>query len=95
MAEYPGVSWDGAEYLARKGVVNIGTDCPGIDNSHDPEFSGHMVCKKYGIVNTENLANLGELVWRRFQFFGLPLHIQGGTGSPIRAIAWFPPTDGG
>jgi kynurenine formamidase len=93
MAEYPGVSWDGAEYLARKGVVNIGTDCPGIDNSHDPEFSGHMVCKKYGIVNTENLANLGELVGRRFQFFGLPLHIQGGTGSPIRAIAWFPPPD--
>jgi kynurenine formamidase len=52
-----------------------------------------MVCKKYGIVNTENMANLGQLVNQRFQFFGLPLHIKGGTGSPIRAIAWFPPDD--
>lgn len=52
-----------------------------------------MVCKKYGIVNTENVARLGELVNKRFMFFGLPLHIQGGTGSPIRAVAWFPPEE--
>jgi kynurenine formamidase len=90
ITECPGYSFDGAEYLAQKGVVNIGTDCVGIDNMLDDKFSAHMVCRKYGIVNTENLANLGELVNRRFQFFGLPLRIEGGTGSPIRAIAWFP-----
>lgn len=90
ITECPGFSFDGAEYLAQKGVVNIGTDCVGIDNMLDDQFSGHQVCKKYGIVNTENLANLGELVNKRFQFFGLPLNIDGGTGSPIRAIAWFP-----
>jgi kynurenine formamidase len=89
--EFPGVSWDGAEYLARKGVVNIGTDCAGIDNSLDAQFSGHMVCKKYGIVNTESLAGLDRLLNRRFLFFGLPLNLRGGTGSPIRAFAWFPP----
>jgi len=88
--DFPGFSWDGAEYLAQKGVVNIGTDCAGIDNSLDGEFSAHMVCKKYGIVNTENLTRLGELVNTRFQFFGLPLHIRGGTGSPIRAVAYYP-----
>lgn len=91
--EFPGVSWDGAEYLARKGVVNIGTDCAGIDNSTDPQFSGHMVCKKYGIVNTENLTNLDQLLNQRFWFFGLPLNLREGTGSPIRAVAWFPPED--
>lgn len=88
--DFPGFSWDGAEYLAKKGVVNLGTDCAGVDNSLDVEFSAHMVCKKYGIVNTENLTRLGELVNTRFLFFGLPLHIQGGTGSPIRAIAYYP-----
>jgi kynurenine formamidase len=88
--ECPGFSFDGAEYLAQKGVVNIGTDCVGIDNMLDEQFSAHMACKKYGIVNTENLANLGQLVNKRFQFFGLPLRIEGGTGSPIRAIAMFP-----
>ncbi len=89
--EYPGLKWDGAEYLAQKGVVNIGTDCVGIDNSLDRQFPGHMLCKKYGITNTENLANLHKVVNKRFTFFGLPLNIRGGTGSPIRAIAWLPP----
>lgn len=88
LEEYPGLSWDGAEYLAKKGVVNIGTDCVGIDNPLDAQFSGHMVCKKYGIVNTENLSNLESLVNKRVLFFGLPLNIQGGTGSPIRAFAY-------
>lgn len=85
--ENPGFSWEGAEYLATKGVVNIGTDCNAIDNSLDSTFAGHMVCKKYGIVNTEHLANLGGLASTRFDFYGLPLNIRGGTGSPIRAIA--------
>jgi kynurenine formamidase len=91
MDEFPGISWDGAEYLAKKGVVNIGTDCAGIDNTLDVQFAGHMVCKKYGIVNTESLANLDQLLNQRFIFFGLPLNLRDGTGSPIRAIAWFPP----
>ncbi|BBX62123.1 cyclase [Mycobacterium saskatchewanense] len=86
----PGFSWDGLEYLAKKGVVNIGTDCSAIDHSADSRFSGHMVCKKYGLVNTEHLANLGQLVNTRFMFYGLPLNIIGGTGSPIRAVAVLP-----
>jgi kynurenine formamidase len=85
--ENPGFSWAGAESLAKKGVVNIGTDCSSIDNSLDTAFSGHMVCKEYGIVNTEHLANLGKLVNTRFDFYGLPLNLLGGTGSPIRAVA--------
>ncbi|NDK88608.1 cyclase family protein [Gordonia desulfuricans] len=85
--ENPGFSWEGAEYLAQKGVVNIGTDCNAIDNSLDNTFSGHMVCKKYGIVNTEHLTNLGQLINKRFDYFGLPLNLVGGTGSPIRAVA--------
>ena len=88
--QYPGLSYDAAEYLARKGVVNIGTDCIALDNSLDPQFSTHMLCKKYGIVNTESLANLGQLINRRFTFFGLPLYLPGGTGSPIRAFAFLP-----
>ena len=93
--QYPGMSYDAAEYLARKGVVNIGTDCVALDNSLDTQFSTHMLCKKYGIVNTESLANLGRLVNRRFMYFGLPLNLPGGTGSPIRAFAWLPPAQTG
>ena len=35
------------------------------------------------------LVNLEKLVGRgRFRFIGFPLKIRGGTGSPIRAVAW-------
>lgn len=84
---YPGLSREGAVWLAEQGVVNIAIDQVAIDHSDDQEFSGHMVCGEYGIVNTENLTNLDRLVGKRFLFFGLPLLFDQGTGSPIRAIA--------
>jgi kynurenine formamidase len=85
--QYPGLSRDGAEWLAKKGVVNIGVDNLSIDHSDDGEFSAHMVCKEFGIVNTESLTNLDKVANKRFFFIGLPLNIREGTGSPIRAIA--------
>lgn len=85
---YTGLSRDAAVWLAEQGVVNIGIDSVAIDHSDDLEFSGHMVCAEYQIVNTENLTGLDRLLGRRFMFMGLPLYFRGGTGSPIRAVAW-------
>jgi kynurenine formamidase len=85
--ENPGLSQEAAEWLAQQGVVNIGVDQMSIDSSTDADSVGHMVCKKYGIVNTESLTNLDKVINQRFLFFGLPLNIRQGTGSPIRAIA--------
>lgn len=85
--EYTGLSYEAADWLAQKGVVNIGVDAPAIDHPDDLDFSGHWVCGKYGITNTENLCNLDKVVNRRFLFMGLPLRIRDGSGSPIRAVA--------
>ncbi len=86
--EYTGLSYKAAKWLAEKGVVNIGVDAPAIDQTPDDlDFSGHLVCGEYGITNTENLCNLDKVVNKRFLYFGLPLKIRGGTGSPIRAVA--------
>ena len=85
---YSGLDRDGAVWLAEQGVVNIGIDSLAIDHSDDLEFSGHIVCGEYQIVNTENLANLHLLAGKRFVFFGLPINFRNGTGSPIRAAAW-------
>lgn len=84
---YTGLSYDGAKWLAEKGVVNIGVDAPAIDHPDDLDFSGHLVCGEYDITNTENLCNLHLLVNKRFLYFGLPLKIRDGSGSPIRAVA--------
>jgi kynurenine formamidase len=84
---YSGLDRSGAVWLAEKGVVNIGIDSLAIDHSDDLTFVGHAVCAEYQIVNTENLTNLDQLVGKRFEYFGLPLHFREGTGSPIRAVA--------
>lgn len=86
--EYSGLSYEGAKWLAEKGVVNIGVDAPAIDlTPDDTDFSGHLVCGEYGISNTENLCNMKELINKRFLYMGLPLKIREGSGSPIRAVA--------
>ena len=85
---YTGVSYEAAKWLAEQGVVNIGVDAPAIDQTPDDmTFAGHQVCGEYNITNTENLCNLDQVVNKRFLYFGLPLKIPGGTGSPIRAVA--------
>ncbi|TCO75273.1 cyclase family protein [Marinisporobacter balticus] len=84
---YSGLSYASATWLAKQGVVNIGVDAPAIDHPDDLNFSGHLVCGEYDITNTENLCNLDKVVNQRFLFFGLPLKIRDGSGSPIRAVA--------
>lgn len=87
LGRYPGLSREGAEWLAERGVVNICVDALSIDHADDRDASAHRVCKQYQIVNTESLTNLDRLVGKRFLYFGLPLLIRAGTGSPVRAIA--------
>jgi kynurenine formamidase len=87
LKDYTGVDRGGAEWLADRGVVNIGIDQVSIDHSDDFGIIGHIVCKERQIVNTESLTNLDQLVGKRFTYMGLPLLIDQGTGSPIRAVA--------
>lgn len=89
LTRYTGLNYEGAKWLAERGVVNIGIDSPSVDNPKDERYSGHLVCREYGISNTENLINLDQVAGMRFLYFGLPLKIREGTGSPIRAVALF------
>jgi kynurenine formamidase len=89
LTRYTGLNYEGAKWLAAQGVVNIGIDAPAIDNPLDPKYSGHLVCREFQITNTENLCNLDQVAGKRFLYFGLPLRIRKGTGSPIRAVAVF------
>jgi hypothetical protein len=42
-----------------------------------------------GISHYEWLCNLESLLWRgEFQFQGIPLNLKGGSGSPVRALAF-------
>ncbi len=66
------------------GVEAVSPGRPGRNN-----FEVHHVCRDLGFTHMEGLVNLDKLVGKgRFRFIGFPLKIKGGTGSPIRAVAW-------
>jgi kynurenine formamidase len=90
----PGVTEDGARWLAERGVVAAGADTTAFERI--PPGAGHRVLPvhrillvEHGIHIVEHLAleeasaaGLGE-----FLFVMAPLRIVGGTGSPVRPVA--------
>lgn len=86
--EYPGLDASAADWLRDRKVKIFGVDSPSPDNPIDRVYPVHMMCRAEGVTHYENLANLGEVVGRRFEFFGFPLRIRGGHGSPVRAVAF-------
>jgi kynurenine formamidase len=87
LTEYRGLCKESVEYLAEKGVVNIGIDAPSLDTPSDRGYPAHTICGARDISHIENLGDLTEIVGKRFTLVALPLKIRDGTGSPVRAVA--------
>lgn len=87
LTDYPGLDRKAAAFLADSGCINIGCDAVSIDNPQDPHFPAHTVCKERKILNSENFCNIEKIPSHYFWFLSLPLLIEEGTGSPIRALA--------
>lgn len=82
--KHPSLSAELAEHLVKLGINAIGVDAPSPDHAPYPV---HRILLPREVLIYENLTNLQPLVGRVAQFYGLPLKIKGGTGSPVRAIA--------
>ncbi|MDK6028762.1 hypothetical protein QPL79_05245, partial [Ignisphaera sp. 4213-co] len=65
-------------------VKAVGVDAPSID--HEP-YHAHKILLQNNVVIYENLTNLKEVVNKVFKFYGFPLKIYKGSGSPVRAVA--------
>lgn len=86
-SQYPGLDEAGSDWIVEKEIKAFGVDSPSPDNPVSRTYPCHMMCREHGIHHYENLANLDQLVGKRFTFVGFPLRIRGGTGSPVRAVA--------
>jgi len=84
--KWPGLSEEGAIYLAEKKVKLVGVDTFAVDASFSENDEAHKVLLPKDILVVECLANLEDIPERAY-FIGLPLRIDGGSGSPIRAVA--------
>lgn len=94
--EAAGVGKSGTIWAAERGVVAVGADNMAWDvpGERDPESGTTLFAHSYllpqkGIYIIENL-NLEELARDRryvFAFIGLPMKLNGATGSPLRPLA--------
>ena len=87
LSQYPGLDESGSMWLVERGIKTFGVDSPSLDNPISRTYPLHMMCRNYGITHYENLANLDQVVGKRFTFIGFPLPVRNGTGSPVRAVA--------
>jgi kynurenine formamidase len=89
LTDFPGLTKDSATWLGRQGISLFGVEAVSPGRPGRNNFEVHHVCRDLGFTHMEGLVNLDKLVGKgRFRFIGFPLKIKGGTGSPIRAVAW-------
>ncbi|MGI9557571.1 MAG: cyclase family protein [Solirubrobacterales bacterium] len=88
LSQYPGLDESAGEWLVEKKVKVFGIDTPSPDNPISRTYPIHLMCRREHITHYEHLANLKQLVGKRFMFVGMPLKITGGFGSPVRAVAF-------
>jgi kynurenine formamidase len=71
-----------ALFLVAEGVRAVGTDSMSIGDD-----AVHRILLSEEVPVFENLASLEVLVGKDFTFVAFPLRIEGGSGSPVRAVA--------
>ena len=87
LTDFPGLGESASQWIVDKGVKTFGVDTPTPDNPISKTYPCHMMCRRNSITHYENLANLDQVVNKRFTYIGLPLKVRGAHGGPTRAIA--------
>jgi len=85
----PRISLKLAEFLAAKLVALVGVEPPSVAAVNDLEeiTAVHRTLLGAGIVIVEGLCNLDQLTQEQVTFIALPLKVEDGDGTPVRAIA--------
>lgn len=89
--KFPGIHPEAAEFLATKRKVKaVGLDSPSIDFGGSKLFESHQILFEKNIPGMENVANLDRLPLKGFTVIALPMKIKGGSGGPLRVVAFLP-----
>lgn len=83
--EFPALSAGSARLLAERAVRLVGVDTPSVDTFADDSLPAHCILAEAGIAILENLQ-LQNVPDGDYELIALPLRIQGGEASPVRAI---------
>ena len=88
---FPGLDPKAARWLTENRKVGaIGLDTPSIDFGQSRDFMSHRILFKHDIPVFENVARLSRLPALGSFVIALPMKIKGGSGGPLRIVAFIP-----
>ena len=86
---FPGLHPDGARWLlAERAIKAVGLDTASIDYGQSTVFETHRILFAQNIPAFENVAALDQLPAAGAYIVALPMKIKGGSGGPLRIVAW-------
>jgi kynurenine formamidase len=86
---FPGLGAEAALWLVKERKIKaVGIDTPSIDFGQSKDFMTHRTLCGNNITAYENIANLGLVPATGSYLVAAPMKIRGGSGSPLRLLAW-------
>ncbi len=91
LLHFPGLDPSAAQWLvSERSLRAVGLDTPSIDYGQSALFESHRILFAANIPAFENVANLDRLPATGSHVIALPMKIKGGSGGPLRIVAWIP-----
>jgi kynurenine formamidase len=88
---FPGLHPEAAKWLVTERTVDaVGIDTPSIDYGQSSLFQTHVTLCGANTPAFENVANLDQLPEKGATVIALPMKIKGGSGGPLRIVAFVP-----
>lgn len=88
---FPSYGVDAARLLVEeRRVAALGADVASIDYGPSADFMVHRIAGERGVPGLENLTNLDRLPATGAVVAALPIKIAGGSGGPVRVVAFVP-----
>jgi kynurenine formamidase len=86
---FPGLAPEAAKWLIKERAVKaVGIDTASIDYGQSKLFETHRALFEKEVPAFENVANLDQLPATGGYIVALPMKIKGGSGGPLRIVAW-------
>ncbi len=88
---FPGLHPAAARWLVTERRIGaVGLDTASIDFGQSTHYESHVTLFTHDVPAFENVANLDELPPVGASVVALPMKIGGGSGAPLRLVAWLP-----
>lgn len=88
---FPGIGPDAAGWMAEQREIGaVGIDTPSLDHGPSTSFESHVRLYTANIPGFENVASLNELPPTGAHVVALPMKVGGGSGAPLRIVAFVP-----